>query len=55
MTPFKLSFVTDADEATVGAATNTNEAVATINAVAATAGSFGTSGFSLAFTQVPCA
>ena len=57
VTPFKLSFVTDADEATVGAATNTNEAVATINVPAAAGGdgSFGTSGFSLAFTQVPCA
>ena len=53
--PFKLSVVTDADEATVGAAaadSNTNEAIATINA---DTGSFGTAGFSLGFRQIPCA
>ena len=55
MFPFKLSVVTDADEATVGAAvadSNTNEAIATINA---DTGSFGTAGFSLGFRQIPCA
>ena len=52
MFPFKLSVVTDADEATVGAATNTNEAVVTISA---NVGSFGTAGFSLGFRQIPCA
>ena len=56
MFPFKLSFVTDADEAADAATTNslTNEASGSIN-IAQQVGSFGFAGFSLAFEQVPCA
>ena len=50
VTPFILSFVTDADEVITAAAgtTVTNELTT------GTPGRSGTSGFSLAFQQVPC-
>ena len=59
MTPFQLSFITDANEVTGAVLTpGMNEAVA-VNAGAAGAaddiGAAGTLGFSLAFTQIPCA
>ena len=54
--PFKLSFVSDANEQTDATANagnaNNNESVL---GVAGTAAALGTVGFSLAFEQVPCA
>ena len=56
VTPFQLSFVSNADEETVGVAPDTNEAIAfTTTGVDGTAGAGGFIGFSLAFEQVPCA
>ena len=52
VTPFKLSFVTDADEVTPAAAGTTANNELQINAAV---GRTGTSGFSLTFTQVRCA
>ena len=49
MTPFILSFVTDADEAIPGGGATTADEIANAG------GTSGTSGFSLAFQQVPCA
>ena len=50
VTPFILSFVTDADEAIPGGGATTADELAT----AATPGRTGTTGFSLGFRQVPC-
>ena len=55
MTPFQLSFVTDADEVTGVASPDTNEAVALPIAAGVNVGALGTLGFSLNFDQVPCA
>ena len=56
MAPFKLSFVSDADEDTGAAAAdgnaNTNESA---KGAAITAAALGTVGFSLTFSQVACA
>ena len=50
-----MSFITDANEVTVGATPGGNEAkVADVGGVANIPAA-GTLGFSLAFTQIPCA
>ena len=55
MTPFQLSFITDANEVTGVVMPETNEA-SSLNAAGATdVGAAGTLGFSLGFEQVPCA
>ena len=54
MAPFKLSFVSDADETIL--ATGAAGAASTDEAsVGAATGVTGTIGFSLAFAQIPCA
>ena len=58
MTPFQLSFITDADEVTGAAAPvtpGTNEAVVAAVGGVANIPAAGTLGFSLGFEQVPCA
>ena len=58
MTPFQLSFITDANEVTgAGATPGTNEASALPagSTAANDIGAVGTLGFSLRFEQVPCA
>jgi hypothetical protein len=55
VTPFQLSFVTDADEVTGALSPETNEAVALPIAADVNDGALGTLGFSLNFEQVPCA